>query len=191
MRTLLTGFGPFRDVVDNPTARIVGHFAAAGAPGHELTTRVLPVSFAEAGEQVRALLLAEPYDVALLLGVARGESAIRFECIGRCCDPATTKEAPPAAHGATLTPDSLAEWLEGNGFPSRLSEDAGGYVCDHTFFSALDAISGGGLATRCLFIHMPADDQTFAAPPAVPTMPLARQIEAMAQVLAWLKENPT
>src|SRR5262245_13813558 len=56
MRTLLTGFGSFGNVVNNPSARIVEHFARTGAPGHELTARVLPVSFARAGEAIRDLL---------------------------------------------------------------------------------------------------------------------------------------
>src|SRR5579871_6726962 len=83
MQTLLTGFGPFGQVVNNPSARIVEHFGRAGAPGHDLTTRVLPVSYARAGQAVRDLLLAGRFDAALLLGVAGQESHLRLEQCGR------------------------------------------------------------------------------------------------------------
>jgi pyrrolidone-carboxylate peptidase len=53
MRTLLTGFGPFGKITDNPSGRVVSHFAQAGVPAH-LSTRCLfvhlppdPDTFAE------------------------------------------------------------------------------------------------------------------------------------------------
>jgi pyroglutamyl-peptidase len=82
-RTLLTGFGPFGRVVSNPSSRIVAHFAQAGAAGHDLTTRVLPVSYARAAREIRALLSAGGFDAALLLGVARRETHLRLEQFGR------------------------------------------------------------------------------------------------------------
>src|SRR5437660_7463796 len=83
MRTLLTGFGPFERTIHNPSARIVDHFARAGAPGHALSTRVLPVSFARAEEEIRRLLHTGQYDAAVLLGVAGREACLRLERLGR------------------------------------------------------------------------------------------------------------
>jgi pyrrolidone-carboxylate peptidase len=56
MRTLLTGFGPFGAIAHNPSARIVEQLARGGSPGHRLTCRVLPVSFARAEAEIGSLL---------------------------------------------------------------------------------------------------------------------------------------
>ena len=42
MRVLLTGFGPFGAVVDNPSARIVERVARGGWPGVEVVRHTLP-----------------------------------------------------------------------------------------------------------------------------------------------------
>jgi pyroglutamyl-peptidase len=183
-RTLLTGFGPFRKVTDNPTSRIVAHFAERGAPGHELTTRVLPVSFEEAAAEVCALLHEGRFDTALLMGVAAGETGMRFERFGRCC--VSPVEGEPDRYAATIELEALAEELAAGSIPARISENAGGYVCDHTFHAALHAITAAELATRCLFIHVPADDRTFATPTEHPIMPLEEQIRAIERVLERL-----
>jgi pyroglutamyl-peptidase len=189
IRTLLTGFGPFRNVVDNPSARIVAHFARAGAPGHALTTRVLPVSFAEAGREVGALLTAGAFDVALLMGVASREPGFRLEQFGRYSDPDADAGARPNpdSYPCHLVLEPIQETLEAAGVPARLSTDAGSYVCDHTYYCGLHAIAEASMATRCLFLHVPADEQTFDSPPTGPTMPLDRQIAAVARVLEWLR----
>src|SRR4051794_32502690 len=83
MRTLLTGFGPFREIVDNPSSRIVAHFAQVGAPGHELTARVLPVSYDRAAAEVSALLRDGAFEAALLLGVAARSAGLRLERVAR------------------------------------------------------------------------------------------------------------
>src|ERR1051325_1248782 len=83
VRTLLTGFGPFGSVTDNPTARLVEHFGCMGAPGHALTTCVLPVSFARASAEVADRLRAGRYDAQLLLAWAGGAATLRIERYGR------------------------------------------------------------------------------------------------------------
>src|SRR5436190_14338255 len=83
MRTLLTGFGPFGVTVNNPSARIVAHFAREGAPRHELTTRVLPVSYERAGREIGMLLREGEFDAAILMGVAKGEALLRIEQMAR------------------------------------------------------------------------------------------------------------
>lgn len=200
MRTLLTGFGPFGTVVNNPSARIVEHFAREGAPGHALATRVLPVSFTRAEREIVALLRAGRFDVALLLGVAGGEAHVRLERFGRNQDRARLPDcdgfAPmetvirlgaPSLYPATLEPEPLAESLRAAGIPTRLSDDAGGYVCNHTYFAALHALAEANLPTRCLFVHVPWDALTFSDPPNGPTMPLDRQIQAIRHMLRRLR----
>lgn len=199
MRTLLTGFGAFGTVVNNPTARIVAHFERAGAPGHDLTTRVLPVSFRRAELAIREHLTSERFDAALLLGVAVGEPELRLEQFGRLrpsgrtdCDgdkPSVTGQRAPGVnrYAATVPLTTLLEDLLAAGFQARLSEDAGSYVCNHTYFAALHAIASEELPTLCFFLHVPADFETFSSAPECAAMPLWVQIEAVSHALAWLR----
>lgn len=205
MRTLLTGFGPFRNVVDNPSARIVEHFARVGAAGHELTARVLPVSFERAAREIRALLRERRFEAAVLLGVAGRADLLRLEQFARRCDPSRFagggrplpldvdgRSAPePAAGAPDLHPSTvelapLLRELTAAGLPVRLSDHAGAYVCNHTYYAALQAIAAADLPVRCLFLHVPADPLTFADAADQLTLPLERQIEAVERVLAWL-----
>jgi pyroglutamyl-peptidase len=201
MRTLLTGFGPFGGVVNNPSSRIVAYFARAGAPGHDLTTRVLPVSYARAEREIRALLRAGRFDSALLLGVAGRETHLRLEQIGRWAPahrldgdglPPPNMERPPGALEFYSTPVALGllmNHLLASGLPARVSDDAGSYVCNHTYYAALQTIAAEELPTRCLFLHVPADSVTFSEPPAAPTLALPLQIKAVERILAWLARS--
>ena len=74
MQVLMTGFGPFGDVVDNPSARLVSHFARLRHPGLDLTTRVFRVTYAEVRRDLPSLLDQGRFDVVLLLGVASNSS---------------------------------------------------------------------------------------------------------------------
>jgi len=194
MRTLVTGFGPFLGISDNPSARLARHFAAHGAPGHNLSVRVLPVSFAWAGLITSRLLEAGRYDAALLLGVdSRGEGRIRLERYGRNRTRGSAPDVDGRAPGEALIvpgapdfyetradPDALSDRLGEEGIPAYVSEDAGGYVCNAIYFSALHAIARTGRSTRCLFVHVP---------PASPAMPLERQRAAVEVALEYLRSG--
>jgi pyroglutamyl-peptidase len=194
MRTLLTGFGPFLDVSDNPSARLARHFSVHGAPGHRLTVRVLPVSFGWTGIILPHLIKAGRYDAALLLGVdSGGGDRIRLERFGRNVTRGNSPDVDGFAPGeAPITPGApdlfatrvdvggLLGKLEAEGIVSYLSEDAGGYVCNHVYYTALRAIAEADLPTRCLFLHVP---------PATPACPLERQQHAVEIALAWLADG--
>lgn len=197
MRVLVTGFGPFGSVVDNPTARIVSGLADAGLAGHELATAVLPVSFRRSSAEIERLLAAHTPDVVLMLGVAAGAPGIRLETTARNfddarapdCDgasPAESTIAPgePDTRQATLAPGPLLARLLANGHEAVLSDNAGGYVCNHAYYSALSFVARAGLPTRCLFVHVPADPATCDRPLDGPTVPLDRTLAAVTALLA-------
>jgi pyroglutamyl-peptidase len=205
MKTLLTGFGPFESIVDNPSSRIIRHFEAEGAPGHDLTTVVLPVSFQRADEEITRLLLEGRYDAALLLGVAGRDERIRLEACGRNVNRAGRPDVDghlpdgePIRHNAPdlfrahFAVQQFVESLEVSGVPAYVSEDAGGYVCNRVYYAALHTIDLHALPTRCVFVHVPPDEQTFAtsdtSEPQRTFLPMARQICAVEVVLRKLLE---
>jgi pyroglutamyl-peptidase len=201
MRTLLTGFGPFGAIVHNPSARIVEQLARVGSAGHRLTCRVLPVSFARAEAEIRRLLTGDDFDLAILLGVAGKDDRFRLERYARLrpagradvdgARPFTDEwaAAAPETYGATLPPEPICEALIAAGLPAYISEDAGDYVCNHTYYAALHSLATTDRPMGCLFIHVPPDEETYDGSREGPTMPLERQIEGVALVLDWLAEH--
>src|SRR2546423_15717174 len=83
MRILITGYGPFEGVVDNPSARIAEWFREHGFEGHEITALILPVSYSRATAMIREILTPGGFDAVLVMGVAPLESEMRIERIGR------------------------------------------------------------------------------------------------------------
>ncbi len=200
MKTLLTGFGPFAGVIDNPSGRIVRHFGSAGAAGHEITAHVLPVSFKRADAEIRELIRAGDFDLALLLGVAGNASRFRLESIARNvdraripdCDGSVPQGLPiveegPSTLATPVDAASLQVRLAGDGFEAEVSEGAGGYVCNHAYYAALDEISQSSLKTRCLFVHMPPDELTFAEPVEQAVTSMECQVAFVGRLLALLR----
>ncbi|HXM55845.1 MAG TPA: pyroglutamyl-peptidase I [Candidatus Dormibacteraeota bacterium] len=169
-RVLVTGFGPFGTVSVNPSEQVVRALATESPDGwRRVVTAVLETAYDVAGRRVRELLLAERPDVCLLLGVAPGAGTLRLETIARnrAASPSpdvagcvregldAIPDGPPA-YQATLPVDRLRERLERTGLPVVLSDDAGGYVCNHAFYIASHTAAGTG-ATACGFLHVPDD----------------------------------
>ncbi len=173
MRTVLvTGFGPFLEVTDNPSgvlARAVDGAVLPGLspavlPGFEDTPvrvvgRELPVSYARGpAEAVRAAW--ELGAVAVIgIGVAVSRARVSVERLGRrACGgspdvdgvvlDALAPSASPEVHGSTLDVERLCAALDADP-----SDDAGGYVCNAWLYRVAGALPGVAVT----FVHVPAD----------------------------------
>lgn len=166
---LVTGFGPFLDVERNPSGEIARALALRPPAGIEVAAALLPVSFSGAPAGLSAALEGlgrRVPDVLLGLGLHRG-SWLRLE--GRARDALVSpkrdlegrlgSELGKFAGGelhTRLDLESLAAALRSVGAPDvRLSDDAGGYVCEHTYRALLEA--GAALSRPALFLHVPPE----------------------------------
>jgi pyroglutamyl-peptidase len=179
---LLTGFEPFGGDADNPSGAAV-HLAASRWGGPELlVTAVLPVSFAGAAARLKELLVQHRPDVVIAAGLAGGRAAIGVERVAvnlidaRIPDndgdqPIDAPSAPgaAAAHFATLPVKEIARRIADAGIPAEVSYSAGTFVCNHVFFTALEAAAS---ATRAGFVHVPWSAEHAPSTPA-PTLPIA------------------
>lgn len=162
MRVLLTGFGPFGEVVSNPTERLARRFGGL----------VLPTSFARAPHLLSENLAGR--DFLLMLGVAESAEEFRVETLGRNLDEARIAdvdgaqprgiivEGAPEVLPVTVDAARMCAAITATGSPASLSLSAGAYVCNHVLFSTLHALSGAPL--RAGFLHVPADRETHATP---------------------------
>lgn len=184
---LITGFGPFKDITDNPSAEYAMRLAAETS--HPCT--ILPVS-----EACRLIIKDEfvKYSSVLMIGVAAEDcKEARMELAAK--RPEYLDNGPlilPCALNFMQSPSvttvmsghlplvaqsiswhSIAPW----------SVDAGNYWCNNAYYEALLlAHYTQGFPTACLFVHVPRRE----------SMPVDQGMVALRQIigqLEWTNEN--
>ena len=164
---LLTGFAPFRHWAVNSSGAAAQMLSAARPA---LAARVLPVDHREADAALDAALGETAPDIALLTGLA-DEQRLRLELVARRPVHEGGREAGDGAlHG--LWPWAAAlDAIRATGAPTRLSRDAGRYVCETVYWRALSAPRRPRLVA---FLHVP---------PIGPDWPAARIAAAVGACL--------
>ncbi|ORE96146.1 peptidase C15 pyroglutamyl peptidase I [Stappia sp. 22II-S9-Z10] len=149
-RLLVTGFGSFPGMPQNPTERLVTTLADAPPAGVDILRLDTLWSVSETLPP-----LAARYDAVLMFGVAGGETMIRYERVSTpyaCDKPDAAGKRPGrlARHRYTMfdVPELVRE-ARAAGFPVRLSHSAGDYVCN----AGLGAALAGN--PKVLFVHVP------------------------------------
>lgn len=149
---LLTGFGPFRDVTDNPSARLVRALHGTTIAGHSVVAEVLPVSWTRGTRLVLDLIDRLRPELVLGFGVAVGRANAAVERLGTpqregldVDGDAPTPVAGPAHSHPRLDVARLAEAL-GVG----VSDDAGRYLCNAWLYEV-----SLGRDVPAAFIHIP------------------------------------
>lgn len=184
---LLTGFEPFGGDIANPSGDAVRRVAAEWDGPATLIADVLPVTFAGAAARLRELIALHSPDVVISTGLAGGSTGIRVERIAvnlvdaRIPDNAgaqpvdqPSSERAPSAYFATLPVKAIAAAIQDAGIPASVSHTAGTFVCNHAFFTALDAVAP---ATKAGFVHVPwATGQSADASSELPLEHIARAI---------------
>jgi len=220
MKLLVTGFEPFGVWTENPSATVVGELSrrAAVRPADypELRVAILPTEFAGAERAIRELLLTDVPDVLLALGVAPRAQGVRLERTARNRDDAALpdnagehrKLVPIMAGGpdtlaSTLPLQAMQAALEQLGVPVAISDDAGGYVCNHVFYTARQVIDSRRLPTLCGFVHIPlcteqvdpqtqlvAADGTGSTGGTLPRAQLVEAVECCIRVIQAMGAQP-
>ena len=166
MTTVVTGFGPFEAWRENTSELVVRRVAALALP--DVITEVLPVSYRRAAASIQALLEAHRPSMLLMLGLAGSAAHVRLEQVARNRDEAARPDADgvvragasivpnaPDTHASTLPLAAMARVAEELGVAVEYSNDAGGYVCNHTFFHAQHLTAARFPACRSGFVHLP------------------------------------
>jgi pyroglutamyl-peptidase len=167
MRVLITGFGPFPGAPFNPSAALVKALLRRRRPALdrvEISAHVFATSYAAVDRDLPKLMAQQP-DVVLLFGVAGRR---RHLCIETRAQNAMTLLFPDAdrrkPHDRSITPGApvsrsghapfmrLLAAARGR-FPSRLSCDAGRYLCNYVFWQALQRTENGRPLVQ--FVHIP------------------------------------
>ena len=186
---LLTGFEAFGGDSANPSGTAVNLVASRWEGPEVLVTAVLPVTFAGAADRLRALIAEHRPDVVIAAGLAGGRTAIGVERVAvnlidaripdNAGDQPVDRPSVPgaaAAHFATLPVKEIAHRIAGAGIPAEVSYSAGTFVCNHVFFTALEAAASG---IRAGFVHVPwsTEDAPSTDAATLPLDDIARALE--------------
>jgi pyroglutamyl-peptidase len=162
-RLLVIGFGPFPGVPDNPSAEIARRVAKSPRwrrLGIEAEALVIPTAYS-AIESVLAPALRARRDAVLMIGLAGKAKHIRVE---RRATNRASVLAPdaagrrgsrlvltsgPAHRASRVSAGAVLAGLRRAGLRARLSQDAGRYLCNACYFSALAE------PLPVLFLHIP------------------------------------
>jgi pyrrolidone-carboxylate peptidase len=165
VRLLLTGFGPFGALAENPSATVAERAGARlAACGVRCEFRALATSVS-AVHALYGALRGEADLIVVHVGVDLGGALMKLECAAHNiahfrmpdADGVTLAGAPisdalPFNHPLRNPLDlaALARQL-GDGF--ALSESAGTYLCNYAYFTGLARV--GTDLRGCLFVHIP------------------------------------
>lgn len=160
----LTGFEPFGEHALNASWEAVKGFALSD-PKIQLHKEQLPVDYRALRESLPARLNELHPDVILHLGVMSSKGFLRLERtalnhIGETLDNAGFRPEPrviqssgPSKLSARFPlEETLQAWRE-RGFEATLSDDAGSYLCNYSFYLSLNWAEGK--SAQVVFLHVP------------------------------------
>ncbi len=168
MTTLLvTGFGPFPGWERNPTPAMVKAVTALRLPGVRIVGHVFNTVYAEVERDLPALIARHRPGAVLLFGLAGRTGHVRIE---KHAHNVTTRRVPDASGAFHASADIRAEGpgrvptgfacgplvgrLRRAGLNARPSPSAGEYLCNFSYWLALEAVARHEVK-RALFVHVP------------------------------------
>ena len=150
---LITGFEPFAQWTVNSSQAGVAALQRRSGDALGARAQILPVDHVRAAARLRLLLRVMRPEVLMLTGLA-DENRVRLERFARAPAEAPLRPGPAQRLGDWPWTQSLAA-LAAAGVPARLSNDAGLYVCETTYRTALDFRAETGWPQRLCFLHVP------------------------------------
>lgn len=196
MNVLITGFEPFGGSATNSSWEVASAVSRVHISGVSIEARLLPVSFGRVGDALKGVIAEVAPDILIMLGQSGQSESIRLERIainmmdsskpdndGYVPDEEVIHPDGPSALFATLPLKPLRNALVAQGHKVKISNSAGLYVCNRTYYEALYHLSSQGRATRAVFVHLPkiSDEWPFSR--------LQHTVMQLMQTATFLKNN--
>jgi pyroglutamyl-peptidase len=166
-KILVTGFGPFPGVANNPSGQLAQALARSRRAKRtaRVSALVIPTTYTDTAKLPQRIAREKP-DAVLMFGLAGRARVLRVETRGR--NQASTKHLDATGKKAhrVLVPGApkllkttapaarLVKAARSTGAHARLSIDAGGYVCNAAIFHILNGMRGEK-APPVAFVHIP------------------------------------
>jgi pyroglutamyl-peptidase len=173
---LVTGFEPFGGESVNASWEAAQKLEGWRHGDAAAVARLLPCAYdASVKTLLSAMETLRPHAL-LMTGQAARRAVVCVERFAHNLDDATAADNDGALRRALRISRAAPEWLEARvsvrsiasaikeaGIPARVSRDAGGFVCNHLYFAALQYLSEKRSAIPAVFVHLPVTPEQ--APP--------------------------
>lgn len=168
MKILLTGFGSFTGIKQNPSQLIVEYFSANPMCGSDLIikTAILPVEYEKTTRVMLSLLEKHSPDICLMIGV--GGSKLELERVALNIDDSPKEDNAglvirgeriisdgPEAYFTDIKLVNLQKRLVSKGVKIEVSNYAGAYLCNHVYYITTHYSRTNELNFPTLFVHVP------------------------------------
>lgn len=191
MRYLITGFEPFGGESINSSQETVNAVVSDEFDDIEIVSGLLPVSFTRSGITICELIDESEPDVVIMLGQSGKSDSVKIERIavnlmdakkpdndGYTPDEDCIVSDGSSAYFSSLPVKQLQRHLVENGIPADVSNSAGLYVCNTTYFAALHHIAITRKNIKAVFIHLPKVSDEW---------PVGRMTTAIEQIITAIK----
>jgi len=192
-RVLITGFEPFDGEVVNPAWEVARRLDGWRGAAHVVTARCLPCVFSAIRPALARELAALEPDLVICVGQAGGRVDVSLERVAINVDDARIPDndgaqpidhpvvaGGPPAYFTTLPVKAILQRLHNAGLPAHVSNTAGTYVCNHTFYTLRHlAETAHPTVPRAGFIHIPYLPEQAARHPGSASMALDTLVAAL------------
>jgi pyroglutamyl-peptidase len=195
---LITGFEPFGGENVNASWEAARGLEGWRCEGHVAAAVELPCVYdACVARLIEAFERLHP-DAVLMTGQAARRGVVSVERIARKAIDATAEDNAgvvasgrrtgqgPDEYSAPARVGAIARAIREMGVAARVSSNAGGYVCNHLYYGALQYLRRASPKTPAVFLHLPAtpgQSPPGANPRRLETHDAARVLKAAATVL--------
>ena len=175
MRLLLTSFEPFGGININSSWETAVRVELLAPKDVNIEIQQLPVGFKRSGMKIRTLLSDRIPDVLVMLGQRGIGQTIDIERValnlmdstkpdndGFCPQEQMIIPRGEPAYFSNMPVKILRDALLQRNILAKVSNSAGLYVCNSTYYNALNEIYEHHLPTKAVFIHLPKISQEFS-----------------------------
>jgi pyroglutamyl-peptidase len=206
MKVLVSGFEPYGEMSINPTQILAERAEGFDLEEVEVHSILLPVNYDECVERLLEEVERVSPDVVVSCGLYPGRTAVTPERVGVNAKDTMAEDPIPDNKGQSPVdepvnpegPDALfsllpyrriVDNLKAAGIPAFVSNSAGTYICNNTFYGLLDHVRRNGAPTTAGFVHFPASTEMAVERPAMPSLPLGMMAEALKIVIETAVEE--
>ena len=194
---LLTGFEPFGGYTDNSSWEVAQRVASCGVEGVdvEVVAVQLPVSFARVGEVLRSAIELHTPDLVIMLGQTTTTDCVRLERValnmmdsrkadndGYIADEEPICEGEESALFTSLPIKILRSAIEAQGIAVKITNSAGLYVCNRTYYEAL-RLCREREGLQAIFVHLPLCEGQTLSQTDKKSMPLGDMCRAVQTII--------
>lgn len=168
---LISGFGPFAGMPDNPSWKAVEPLHDTMIAGLDVRVIEVPVVWDTSLPTFFDEYFRLKPVIAIAAGVAMGEQVIRLEATARnyatgtdeAADPWPTGKIDPSGpdkYKALMPLQALRPAMEAKGYPTAISDNAGDFLCNYLFYGLMKQLTAENPEQHILggFIHVPGPE---------------------------------